>query len=259
MNRSLTVLLLCLLLSTLAASAGHANVEDQLRSGEIIAVDARPYRMVHEFAVHGGIVPTDAYYVGISLGGSYTLHLSDTWAWEALNFQYSANIDTGLESDLLTSFGVQPEQDPRLQYLMGTSAVFTPFFGKQAIQNKGLVFQSVYWATGGGIASFGGDAEDSFRPQINFGPGIRFFVNQVVSTRLDMRGIVTFQDVAGNIQTDFLFHTYLSFAFNFGKVRATEIGEDQTADTSTGYEKLDELFPKSNPSVVVVTEDGDDD
>jgi len=244
-------------------SPAWAGIEDQLNSGEIIAVDERPYRMIHEFSVSAGVIPTDAYYIGVSIGGGYTLHLSDIWAWEALNFQYSANVSTDLESELLDAFEVTPERDPRLQYLLTSSAVVTPLFGKQAVLNRGIVFQGVHFALGGGVANFAGDEADSFRPQVSFGPGLRFFLGQAVSTRLDLRGITTFSTVADSVEVDFLFHSYLSFSFNFGKKRATELGEDEVVDESTGYEKLDELYPGSDPDVVVLRdgekEDADED
>lgn len=240
------------------SATARAAVEDELKSGRIIAVDDRPYRMVHEFSVHAGVLPTDARYVGISLGGSYTLHLSDLWAWEALSFHYSANIDTNLDSELSNRFGVLPEPQPRLQYLLTSSAVFTPFFGKQAIFNSDVALQGVYLALGGGIANLGGDDQDFFLPQVSAGPGVRFFFGQVVSSRLDIRAVTTFDDVNG-LQVDFLLHAFLSVSFNFGKTRATELGRDEVTDNRTGFEKLDELFPESNPDVVVVEEKQSDD
>ncbi|MEM1025875.1 MAG: outer membrane beta-barrel domain-containing protein [Myxococcota bacterium] len=251
-----------LLAAMLLAPSGSAwaGIEEQLRSGEIIAVDERPYRMIHEFSVSGGVIPTDAYYLGISLGGAYTLHLSDIWAWEAFNFQYSANVSTDLESELLEAFEVTPERDPRLQYLLTSSLVVTPLFGKQAVLNKGIVFQGVHFALGGGVANFAGDdADDAFLPQLSFGPGLRFFLGQAVSTRLDLRGIAAFDAVADSLEVEFLFHSYLSFSFNFGKKRATELGDEELVDESTGYEKLDELYPGSDPSVVVLREGAEDD
>lgn len=236
---------------TLASSAS-AKTPDQLRSGRIVAVDDRPYRMVHEFAVSSGVLPTDAFYVGLSLGGSYTLHLSDIWAWEALSFHYSANIQTGLENELQERFQAAPEQDPQIQYLLGSHVLFSPFFGKQTLFNSDIVFQGVHLALGGGVVNFAGDREDSFRPQVSVGPGVRFFFGQLVSAKLDLRGFVTFDGVAGNIQTAFFFHGFLSVAFNFGKTRATELGKSKVVDNRTGFEKLDKLYPESNPDAVLV-------
>ncbi|MGF1511739.1 MAG: outer membrane beta-barrel domain-containing protein [Myxococcota bacterium] len=257
MNRAITLSSLVLAMTS-NASIARAGIEDQLNSGEIIAVDERPYRLVHEFSVSTGVIPNDAFFVGISLGGAYTLHLSDIWAWEAVNFQYSANISTNLEDELLDSFEVQPELEPRLQYLLTTSAIVSPFFGKQAVLNRDVVFQGVYFALGGGVANFSGDDENSFRPQAQFGPGVRFFFGQVVSARLDLRGITTFETVAENLDVEFFFHGFLSISFNFGTVRATEIGTEKVVDNTTGFEKLDELYPESNPNIVVIKESESD-
>mgnify|MGYP006292045881 CR=1 FL=1 len=246
------------LVTTSATPSFARSVEDELESGQIIAVEDRPYRMVHEFSVHAGVLPTDAFYVGATLGGSYTLHLSELWAWEAVSFHYSANIDTNLESELSNRFGVLPDPEPRVQYLLTSSAVFTPFFGKQAIFNSDVALQGVYIAFGGGIANLGGDDQDFFLPQLSAGPGVRIFFGQVVSTRLDIRAVSTFDDVNG-LQVDFLLHAFLSVSFNFGKTRATEIGKDEVVDNRTGFEKLDEIFPESNPSVVIVEQKRDDD
>src|SRR5262245_38365371 len=75
----------------------RAEDDEDLESGRVIAVEARPYRMVHEFSVSAGILPINALYTGFTLGGAYTLHLSDIWAWEAIDFHYSANVGTGLD------------------------------------------------------------------------------------------------------------------------------------------------------------------
>jgi len=254
MNRHLALAFSSLgLVMAANAPAAARSVEDELESGQIIAVEERPYRMVHEFAVHAGVLPTDAFYVGATLGGSYTLHLSDLWAWEAISFHYSANIDTDLEGELSTRFGVLPDPEPRMQYLLTSSAVFTPFFGKQAIFNSDVALQGVYLAFGAGLANLGGDDQDFFLPQLSAGPGVRFFFGQVVSTRLDIRAVSTFDDVNG-LEVDFLLHAFLSVSFNFGTTRATEIGRDELVDRRTGFEKLDQIFPESNPSVVIVKE-----
>lgn len=243
----------------LAPASTLAKPGDRIESGRIIAVDERPYRMVHEFALSTGVIPTDAFYVGLSLGGSYTLHLSDVWAWEAVSFHYSANVSTDLESELQRRFQAAPEQDPELQYLVGSHVMFTPFFGKETIFNSDIVFQGVHLALGGGLSNFAGDREDSFRPHISAGPGLRVFFGQVVSARLDLRGFMTLDDVAGSLETDFFFHGFLSVAFNFGKTRATEIGKNEDVDPLTGFEKLDELYPRSNPEAIIVDEEEEKD
>ncbi len=250
--------LFALALVLASGTSARAASEDELRSGKIISVEDRPYRLVHEFSVSGGILPTDARYVGVSIGGSYTLHLSEIWSWEAVSFHYSANIETNLDDELSRNFDVIPDPEPQLRYIMSSSLVFTPFLGKQSVFNKSITFQGAYLALGGGIVNLSGDDAEFFLPQIGFGPGIRFFISQVVSTKLDLRGYTTFDTIDGGLEIDFLLHAYLTVSFNFGRTRATEIGKDEAEDPLTGYEKLDELYPESNPDIIVIEKESSD-
>lgn len=234
------------LLTTLAVFSSSTLAfadDDELNSGRVIAVEDRPYRMVHEFTVSAGVLPVDALYTGLSIGGSYTLHLSDIWAWEAISFHYSANVDTGLDVKLADRWSVAPTSNPELQYMFGTHAVLTPLFGKLSVFNDSIIYASTFFALGGGIVRF----SDGFRPQGSFGPGVRLFFGQAVSTRLDIRGSIV-PDVPTGV--DFIMQVLLSVSFNFGSVRATEIGDaDEEQDTTTGFEALDELYPLSNPDL----------
>src|SRR5438876_9294831 len=94
-------LALALVASALSFAPSLARAdEDDLDAGRVIAVEKRPYRLVHEFSAFAGVLPLDALYTGFSLGGSYTLHLSDLWAWEMIGFHYSSNADSHLQKTL---------------------------------------------------------------------------------------------------------------------------------------------------------------
>lgn len=226
----------CLFCSSIAL----AEDDEDLEAGRVIAVEARPYRMVHEFSVSAGILPLDALYTGFSLGGSYTLHLSDIWAWEAIDVHYSANVDTGLDVTLAERWSVAPTSNPEVQYLVGSHAVVSPLFGKFALFNSSISYLETYFAAGGGIARF----SDGFRPQVSFGPGVRLYIGQRVSVRLDIRSSLV-PDIPSGI--DHVMKFTLGVAFNFGTIRATEGEEEEDTDSSTGFEALDELYPLSNP------------
>src|SRR5690349_2958383 len=122
------------------ALTARAEDDEDLESGKVIAVEPRPYRMVHEFSVSAGILPLDALYTGFSLGGAYTLHLSDLWAWEAIDVSYSANVDTGLDVTLAERWSVAPTSNPEVQYLVGSHAIFSPMFGKFALFNSSISY-----------------------------------------------------------------------------------------------------------------------
>lgn len=233
-----------LMLAVVAASSfisATALADDEgLRKGRVIAVQDRDYRMVHEFTVSTGILPMDAFYTGFSLGGSYTLHLSDLFAWEAANFHYSGNVDSGLEGTLAQRWSVAPTKEPEVQYLLGSNIVLTPLFGKLTFFNRAILFGSTFLTAGGGVVRY----TDGFRPMASIGPGIRLFWGQVVSTRLDFRNIIA-PDFPEGIE--YIMHVTLSVSFNFGTVRATEGDDDDIRDDVDPFAALDELYPLSKP------------
>ena len=235
MTRTLSALLI---LSGMAVGHTAWAQEDELNSGRVVAVQDRPYRMVHEFTASVGVLPIDAFYTGLSLGGAYTLHFNDLLAWEAISFHYSGNVDSGLESELADRWSVLPEGEPQLQYLAGTHVIFTPLFGKLTFFNDSIVHLSTYLSVGGGLAKF----DDGFRPHGSIGPGLRAFFGQVVSTRLDIRNIIAADAPDG---VDYHLHVTLSVSFNFGDRQSDESA--QVEDLRTGFEALDELYPLSDP------------
>ncbi len=232
----------CALLGATAIASPALADDDDLKSGKVIAVQERPYRMAHEFNVATGVLPMDAFYTGLTLGGSYTLHLTELWAWEALSFHYSGNIDRGLENELGERWSVQPEGEPQVQYLIGSHAVFTPLFGKLAFFNETILHASTFFALGGGLIRY----DDGFRPMLSAGPGIRFFWGQVVSTRLDIRGALA-PDVRGGVE--YILHGMLSVSFNFGSSRPIDGDANRDVDDPTDpFATLDELYPLSSPN-----------
>jgi outer membrane beta-barrel protein len=233
---------LVLIASLLSSLPAPAFAEDELDSGRVIAVDEKPYRMVHEFAFAAGILPLDALYTGFSLGGSYTLHLSDIWAWEVVDFHYSANVDTGLDVTLAERWSVAPTQNPEIQYMLLSHGVFSPLFGKMTLFNSNILHVETSFAIGGGVVRF----TDGFRPALSIGwPSFRLYFGQRVSARLDIRSALVPDSPSG---IEHVMQISLGVGFNFGSVRATESEKEGEEDDSTGFEALDELYPASKPA-----------
>lgn len=224
----------------LAFAAPALADDDELDKGRVIAVQDRDFRMVHEFTLSTGVLPMDAFYTGYSLGGSYTLHFSDLFAWEAVNFHYSANVGSGLESTLAQRWDVAPTNDPEIQYLLGSNLTVTPLFGKLTFFNQAILHAGTFVTVGGGVVRF----TDGFRPQVSIGPGVRLFWGDVVSTRLELRNIIA-PDFPDGLE--YILHVMLSVSFNFGKVRAIETGEAEIRDDVDPFAVLDELYPLSKP------------
>lgn len=237
-------LLSLLLLAPLLLQPGQARADDDYgvdQKGQVIAVQQRPYRLVHEFTASAGVLPMDAFTKGLTLGAAYTLHFSDLWAWEALSFTYAFQTETQLEKTLSRRWSVAPTGEPELQLMIGSNVILSPSFGKLSLFNHSILQVSTFFSFGGGVIRF----SDGNRPFISAGPGLRMFWGKVVSTRLELRNIVAPDQPDG---VDYEMHITLSVSFNFGSRRATETTQsDLPQDTRSGYEDLDELYPLSTP------------
>jgi outer membrane beta-barrel protein len=221
------------------AVAPDARADDELDAGRVIAVEDRPFRMIHEFSASAGLVPLDALYTGYSLGGAYTLHLSDLVAWEAISFHYSANVTSDLEKRLAERWSVAATKTPRFEYIATSHVVLSPLFGKTSAFNGNITWLQTSLTLGGGIAHF----TDGFRPAISGGLLFRVFFSQRVSARLDARSTLV-PDLPSGLEH--VLQVMLGVSFNFGSVFA-EDDEDEARDSSTGFEALDELYPSSDP------------
>src|SRR5690606_9508691 len=97
-------------LASMLAVPGYAAAEYDFEDDapRIFSIQKRPYRLAHEFQLGAGILPMDAFYLGLVLHAGYTYHFPDFWAWEIAGGGYSLNRDTSLRENLMESYGVQP-------------------------------------------------------------------------------------------------------------------------------------------------------
>lgn len=221
------------------AQPAFADEDERRRGGQVVARQPRPHRLLHEVDLTVGVLPLDALYTGLSLGGSYTLHLDDVVALELVDFHYSANVDSGLESRLAERFAVNPTVTPEIEYIAGTGLLITPYFGKLALFDAAVIEAATHLGLNVGIAHF----SDGFRFQGTIGPGVRFFLSDEVSTRLDARMTFAFDD-QGSVET--VLQINLGLAFNLGGGRPSS-ARSSTAPTVDPDATLDELFPESSP------------
>jgi len=212
-------MVLCgLVFSPLASAAAQETGYGE--GGKVYAVQKKGYLLKHELYGAVGVLPMDAMYKGVTFGGGYTYHFSHHFAWEAVQFLYSANIDTGLKKDLENSFDATPESFREVQFLVNSNVVFVPLYGKMSWLNRNVVQMELYLTAGPGIAKYkeyelrGADTyteEGKYYFSGNFGLGLRFFINQRFSVRLDMRDYMNFID--GGVDNAAYFA--LGLAWNF--------------------------------------------
>lgn len=174
-----------LVLSVVFCFATPAFAEDdseEARSYSSLVVQNREFNPTHEFYASVGLLPLDAFTKGVTLSGSYTLHLSELIGWEILQFGYSFQYDTDLQSDL-EALDVGPTPFEVLDYYASTNLVYKPVYWKGAVLNDSLLRGELYTLIGGAYGWF----TRSNRPGVNIGGGMRLFKSELLSFRFDLR------------------------------------------------------------------------
>ncbi len=192
-----------LLLPALAA----AQVEELENPGTISAVQERAYRMNHELTLGVGTLPLDAFYKGFFAQVGYTIHFSDSFAWQVGRGAYSYNLDTGLRQQLERDFGVLPTEFDQVQYMVGSDLIWSPFYGKATFLNRSVSHFETYFILGATAFKFA----TGFKPAVNFGVGARLFRSAHLSYRLDITDNVVISSKPFNVLA-----LQLAVAINFG-------------------------------------------
>lgn len=200
--RSLIVLLLTLFTGVAYAEPRESSLEE---TDHLPNVQNRKYRLEHEFSVHAGMLPVDAFYKGYILGGSYGWHLNDLWAIQ-LQGNYLLNVVTSLREKLENNFGEPPQKFAEIKMYGTAGALFKPFYGKFSFFNDQQVYGELYFSALGVVARMEGgkatEEEPSGKgPRMAFGGapgfGLRGFLNEYFSVRFDFHTMILFS--AGEI------------------------------------------------------------
>ncbi len=207
-----------MIVSTAFPVLAHAD-ED----GGRVAIQRRKYQMAHELRLSIGTMPVDPFQKGWSASLAYTVHF-DYLAWEVFQITGALLTSTGLKKGLESTFAIPPDDFAAPRFVATTGIEVTPFYGKQALFNGAILHQSLLIGLYAG-AIFGArqtiaDTLTDVRPAIGLGIGWRFFLNEVLSIRLDVRNFVDFRRaVRANEKfdvEDVLLGTF-SFSINMGR------------------------------------------
>ena len=155
----------------------------------IYTIEPREHMFRHELQLGVGILPLNAFYVGLPLGASYTYHFNDLWAWEVVNGFYSIDFDTGLKT-ALNAVGAEPTEDAarRVRFLLSSNVLIKPMYGKIAVFNSGRVEADTLFTAGVGVMNTNLDTSFAF----NLGIGLHFWVSRYMAVRFDVRDYMVF-------------------------------------------------------------------
>lgn len=151
---------------------------------------------LREVAIHGGLMPFDAFSVTPKLDVTYANYTSDTMAWEvAVGAGYglkNANYKQ-LEGP---AYGIEPDVYRYLTSIIG-DLQWAPIYAKMAMNGENIFHYDVYGIGGGGLTveqSFLPDKDLSFAPTITAGIGSRIFLANGSTLRVQLRGHFCFNN-----------------------------------------------------------------
>lgn len=187
----------------------------------IAVIQNRKFELDHELSFWVGTLPADPYYKGLTGSASYTWHLHEAFAWEVAQFTYSLNFGTFLRGEVervaRSTTGSMPGF-PTIEWVLASRLVFKPFYGKQAFLNTNVVHLEAFlcvgpdWMYVQGVEGNAGRVRDRLDVfGFDFGGGVRLFLTDVVSLRLDLNEIIFFVP-KGVLQA---LHARLGVSFNF--------------------------------------------
>lgn len=201
-----------------SGAQAQQEVEALEESDELPAVQNRLYRLDYEVAATFGVMPIDSYYKGVMVGGGFTWHWTNLWAFEAAG-AYSFNIKTSLREKLEKNFGFNETRFAEILWYGMAGAHFKPIYGKLSLLNKTLVYGEVYLSLAGIVARMDGgrvtDEDPNGKPpRFGFGAapglGLRGFITRHISARFDFRYFLIYSAGEGH----FPLSLTLSFAYN---------------------------------------------
>jgi outer membrane beta-barrel protein len=190
-----------------------AQVDDVENPRQIAAVQERTLRMQHEFAVGVGALPVDPFTKGYCAQAGYTVHFTDSFAWQVGRGAYCTSMNTPLRQQLERDFGVSPAQFDKINFYAGSDLLWKPLYGKFAVLNQWVLYGEAYVIIGASLFRFSA----AFRPAANVGGGVRVFANKHVSFRVEFTDQVVIPTGRGNTTgVSQVMAVNLGLAFNIG-------------------------------------------
>jgi len=186
--RTTFLALVTVCLASPVARAGDEMDEEQVAA---YAVQSRLFRLGGELRVEAGFLPINAFNKGLTIGGSFTYHISNSWAWEIIRGAYVyKQLDTGLKKELLDNFDVQPTDISALDFILSSDLVLKPFYGKLAVFNRRVIHMELSVPFGVALARYSNP--QAYLPGPNLGLIFRIFISPHTSFCLDVRDHVFF-------------------------------------------------------------------
>lgn len=199
MKRSLLSLLIPLF-GTLVSPFSFAStgvIEKQLQeigsvSNEEVVVVQRQYttkNMRHELTpISLGGIPFGTVRRTLFGSAAYTLHLNDSFAWEAVNFAYTKTFFSSFADDVSAQAGnptIKPDFQ-KLVFFATTGLQYSPSYGKISTFSRYIAYMEPFISMGVGLAKTDISSYLAFAPGI----GMRIFFKEWFSMKLEFKDYI---------------------------------------------------------------------
>ena len=196
--------------------AATAVCQDSDHQEKVHAIQDRIYQKSHEFGIAAGYIPDDNFFEAFPAGAYYMFTFNQHIAWEVARAQWIFTGDKDLKKDLENEFGVRPSEFSEPKYSIYSHAVFTPFYGKDAVLNRGIINRETYFLLGGGVVNYDNkksfeDSSSEIAPSLSLGVGQKFFIKENYALNLELRNITNFRED----DTEWRIYLGASFGFRF--------------------------------------------
>jgi len=115
---------------------------------------------------------------------AYTLHFSDSFSWEALNFAYTKTFFSSFSDDINANNTTQIKPDfQKLIYFATTGIQYTPTYGKVSTFSRWIAYMEPFISLGVGVAKTDINSYLAVVPGI----GMRIFFKEWVSMKLELK------------------------------------------------------------------------
>ena len=176
----------CTTLAVLALMAAPSRARaDEENPAAVQVVQRRQYQLRHELTVSAGFLPLDAFYKGVTANVGYTYHFNPHFAWRVARGTFVQSMSTGLRKQVETLYGLKVTDSPEARWIIGSELMWNAFYGKTAFMNLALIHGSIYFLLGGDVVLAQSGAKSVTAPAATFGGGLRLFVTEWLSFRLE--------------------------------------------------------------------------
>ncbi len=231
--RTIILPILASLLCVQTAQAQETIDVGALQNKDFKVVQKQLYdkKNLREVAVHGGVMPFDAFSVTPKIDVTYANYTSDTMAWEvAVGAGYGLK-NSNYKQLEGPAYGIEPDVYRYLTSVIG-DVQWAPIYAKMAMNGQNIFHYDVYGIGGGGLTveqSFLPDKDLSFAPTVTMGIGSRIFLANGSTLRVQLRDDFLLQQRAKTVDKQGLYlkqNITLSVGYTFDLRKMADDAKD---------------------------------